>query len=560
MELAYFISGCSNPSALRDHWDYSKKDTSGAFTTSKTIQLTGISGSDDFSIFFSFDRIDKTAGSLLSNWDGKSGYFIGFNDDNQLFVATSTPAPYSFYFPEIELGKKNCLAITKNNTTISVYRYDLKSKSIYNNISKEFTTDTILSGRAFTLGKNNTLYTKYGLTGIAGTFDQFACFNTSLGVDDINIIFSGFLPIEKTLITNYSRNYYKNYYEQSLNPDISDVYMLSGFTGFLDYLSGVFPNIGGTYTASITGTTDHINNSISWSGYYYEAADIGCSPTGTKYIIGDTYANYTFDAAAEKIIFENKIHRSINEVDERLTSHLFSYIKESTFLYTPDKKSYFSYNIFEKYRTTTSSSFQNMVIAPIYTQGFNMNGVVVNDNLYCGLYYYANPALAFNSIGKKLRFNLFNKKFIDTDDFIQGYNLYWSGQKINNYFISNGYIETPNKEVDSSHPMVYDKAIYNAVTKEGNLVGINEGYGGASSAVTKYFSIGAAVVFVASDNRSTNSYRIIDNFKQISELNLIVKNNSFKFGDLRNKKENFKNLISNKSSHWELDTNNFLGN
>jgi len=79
MELNYFISQSEAASLLvRDKWLDTSSAKSRSFINSEFTQLTGITGDCDFSLFFTLEKKNNQAGSLLSNFkiQSNAGFFF----------------------------------------------------------------------------------------------------------------------------------------------------------------------------------------------------------------------------------------------------------------------------------------------------------------------------------------------------------------------------------------------------------------------------------------------------------------------------------------------------
>jgi hypothetical protein len=525
MELDYFISQSSDPLSTRDIWRDSSSLASRSFTSSSFTNLTGINNSGDFSIFFTLDRKNASPGIIFSNWSNTGGFVVGINGNNQLFALASYPSPDSFYFPEIDLGYKNCIGITKSNNRLSVLRYDLNSRKIYESYSKTFRSETNLSGVSFKVGNNSNLnfHALYGLSGISGVFDQLVCFNKALDTVDAEIIFSGFLPIKNTQTISLNRYYYGSSYEQNLNPSISNEFIVR-FTGFLNSLGGYIPTGTGSYIANITGYTDYVNSRIFWSGNYISGDSVSCFATGASAYISDIYINYTPPAMSGRVDFTDQIYRSTNSALERLTSHLFSY---TTQIY-PDVEDYLSYNVIEKYIVSTGNSFTSPTGS--YLSGTFMDGIVI-DKQYCSLLKYEGKT--FEDVGIRLPYDSFKERFLVSDDFVQGYNLYWKSGKVSPYSISGSYIEAPNVVEDASYTMLFDKT-------NANPAFLNSNFGIA----TGRFAVGSSLAFGGESQLIQATRLYASQYQEISKYHLIFgQKDKMRYGNLNE-------VFNNNGDYW----------
>jgi hypothetical protein len=502
MELDYFISQSSDPLSVRDVWKDTSSLNSRSFIYSKNTPLTGIAGNNDFSLLCTFYRSGVKAGTLISNYTPTGGFAIGFNENNELFAYGTNPTIDSIYFPEIRLGQKNSLAIIKNDQRITVFRYDHQARDLLNVSSKSFRPETNLTGGAFSIGYNSSLNAQ-GLSGVSGIFDQLLCLNRVIDEQDSLVLFSGFLPIQVTQSTIFNRYYYENFYEQSPNPGINDTLILR-FTGFLNSLSSYIPTGTGLYIASLTGYTQYTNSSIYWSGYYGQGEGLSCFITGGTTYMSSIYPNYYPPAISGFVRFTDQVYYSMNENFERITNHLFSYTLPSGA--NPNQEHYLSYTLLEKYKTKVSG----LLTSPTgsYTSGLFMHGIVA-DKRVCTLGRY--DTKSYKEVGLKLPFDKSHGKFLDTEDFVDGYNLYWGPSIIASYYTEGKYIITASQTETNDHDMIFDKSNANPTS-----LSVNYNF------ATGRFPAGAPSVFLTKIGIGEDPYRSLSqDFYETSNFHLI---------------------------------------
>lgn len=453
MELNYFISGSIEASASqKDKWLDTSSLISRSFTKTKSYTLTGISGYSDFSLFFTFEKKDNQAGSLLSNIQSTSprGFSLNFNNNNELFLYSNFKNSDCHTFSEVRLANKNCLAVIKAGQQITLLNYDLDSKTVYKKESFSFLDESNISGGNFLIGYNPTVLSRISLSGISGIFDQLVCFDTALEESSYNSIFSGFLPLQGSFSTAYTK-YYE--YKQIENKEGSILSQsdASKLIPFLDYVSSSsIPLTSGNYIANITGIANAAQSKVYWSGYYSLSQDLLCYDTGTLFPIGGEYNSYTPAAYNGNLIFDNQVYYSMNASSERTSSHLFSF-----YTVNPDIEDFFSYNKIEKYKNVTTSILTDTVNANDYKKTFYMNGIISNDENYCNLFYYPNQS--YTGVGRELVFDKAKNLFSLDGNFKSGNNLYWGlTGKISNYSLTNTHIDFSGFIEDNSYPSIYD--------------------------------------------------------------------------------------------------------
>lgn len=448
MELDYFIEQSSRAQAsVKDKWLDGSSLILLDFGGAKSYNFTGISGNSDFSLYFSFERKMNSGECFFSNITESGGFAVLFNNNNQLSLYTHYPEPECYTF-DVNLGIKNCLALIKNDSQVSLLNYDLDAQDIYQIDSHNFTRAEI-SGGAYTLGFKSDIFSRLGMSGISGAFDQMCVFNRALDIEDSLTVFSGFLPIQKTSTTVFTNKYYSEY-SLTLKPSsIFSENQAASFIPFLNYVeTGIIPFSTGNYTALISGDGNGFLSQINWSGFY-GSGNNNCLFTGVPVHV--TGAFNEFNTTASGIIyFVDQFYSSLNENSERVGSHLVSFYTNLA----PNIDDYFSYNTVSKYRDETTVTFSNPTGS--YISGFYMNGVVI-DRKYCNLMRYNGKT--FKDVGIDLPFDSSSQLFMTVDGFSDMYNLYWGFEKISAFSISGIYVTTEQVEENNDYRMVFDKSV-----------------------------------------------------------------------------------------------------
>lgn len=453
MELNYFISGSQAASlSQKDKWLDSSSLVSRSFTRSGSYTLTGISGYSDFSLFFTFDKKDNKAGSILSNIHSTSprGFSLNFNNNNELFLYSNFKDSDCYTFSDVRLAKKNCLAVIKAGQQITILNYDLDSKTVYKEESFSFSDASNISGGNFLIGYNPTVLSRTSLSGVSGIFDQLVCFNTPLEEADYNSIFSGFLPLQGSFVTEYTKYYEYKQIEVKEGSILSNS-SASKLIPFLDYVSSSsIPLTAGNYIANITGVANSGQGKVFWSGYYGFSQDLLCYYTGALTIITGEYSPYSPAAFNGNLYFNNEVYYSMNENAERTSSHLFSFYTNN-----PNLEDFFTYNKIEKYKNISTAVLVNSSTASDYKKTFYMDGIVSNDSSFCNLFYYPNQS--YTGVGRELLFDKSKGLFSLDSYFVSGNNIYWGLRgKISNYTLSNTHIDFTGFVEDNSYPLIYD--------------------------------------------------------------------------------------------------------
>jgi len=401
MELNYFISQSEAASLLvRDKWLDTSSAKSRSFINSEFTQLTGITGDCDFSLFFTLEKRNNQAGSLLSNFkiQSNAGFSLNFNNNNELFLYSNSSKSDCYTFSDIRLAKKNCLGIIKASNNITLLNYDIDSRSIYKTESFSFKPETNLSGGGFFIGYNTYVLNKILLSGISGYFDQLVCFTGTLEKEDYEKVFSGFLPLEGTYTNVYTKTSEIKQLERKNNSSLSQP-NAEKFIPFLDYVTeNYIPTNTGNYISTIFGTGSNTLSKIFWSGEYSLSQDLLCYNTGTMIPIGGEYT--PFSIGSNNIIFNDQIYYSMNDQSERTVSHLFSFYTGVNI----DVEDFFTYNKLEKYTYVSTANLTDINTASTYKQSLHMDGAINEKAFYMDSQILEKPYMLLQTeVGKSFK-------------------------------------------------------------------------------------------------------------------------------------------------------------
>lgn len=215
---------------------------------------------DSFTVILTFERNQLGAKVLLSSKDSGEGWVFGITDSNFLFFEKNKNTVESFLFDNINLGKKNCIAIIKNYNSISVCKYDIVSNDI-ESFQSFLLTDTAETLNEITICGNSEDYTG-PLLPFDGVIDQFALFSEPYDASYLLGIFSGFAPYTLSSSTGVSFNLVDtNSYFVNEPVSYDNSYLYSYTTGLNNYIINNLST--GDYIISIDGTIDSTTNVTS---------------------------------------------------------------------------------------------------------------------------------------------------------------------------------------------------------------------------------------------------------------------------------------------------------
>lgn len=241
MEFDYFFA-----QSQVDSGDLKYIQKSGIVFSGLTVPLAGTNGTEDFSLFFTFDRT-STNGLLLASNDQ---WNFGVSDTNFLYIRKGNEG---YNFPEINLSKKNTLALIRQDSVFNVYKLSQIGQQIESLDSVQFRPETNLGDGLISMGGADS-----GTSPFFGTVDQVALIGSPLEYDTVNTVFSGFLPVTLSQGTGTTLTYQKR------------DWFINGTSTDSGYLSQVFNNLSSVLS----------NSSISASVPYTGSFKTQATPSG----------------------------------------------------------------------------------------------------------------------------------------------------------------------------------------------------------------------------------------------------------------------------------------
>lgn len=302
MELDYYISLANIPDSLVFYKVLygTSFDFSSNLNVNSYLDDSMDEDRSSYTCFFTFEKRRHHSQILLSNYSAldylgntsKSGYTIGVNNTNELFVDYPR-GNFSKTF-DIRLGNKNCIAIKKSGNIITVYKYDIISGIIEDSDSiyiEESNINYIDNGH-FTIGGNIDYLAlsqnNSSINYFSGYFDQFVFISAALDESLINIVFKGFRPetFSQTITTSFSKSESYRWIDPALESYKSA--LTSGFNTIDQYLLTGFSSTG-RYIAIETGKFGYSTNFDIKNVYY--TGDF-CD-TGVRVYPGSVAEDYT---------------------------------------------------------------------------------------------------------------------------------------------------------------------------------------------------------------------------------------------------------------------------
>lgn len=383
MELDYYLNlSLLSTDFIKDKWLYNASGATGSFTAAKTHYLTGSVNGDDFSLFFTFNKKNNSAGTIFGNYSGTynsgSGFVAGFTENNEFFIDShSNNVDSTYVFHNTILGNKNCLALVKNNKFFSLYKYDLYSSGIQSIESYQFKNGENLNGGTLKVGKLTNYSTNYGTSGVSGDFEQLLYVNTPLATPTISKIFSGFQPYSLTTGTGLTL---LSSSEERRN--LTEIYptgtYYSGYksfqTGILGELSGYFISNGLT-EGSLFGYFSGIqysNNNFTGQ-FIYGLSNTLCYTTGSlsTYNFSTSGSNYGYTGG--NVNFSGSVGYLMNEYNEVNAGFIFGMTGSGAF--GTNSGIFVHHDYYLKYATSPAVS---LTVDTSYYNNFKMEGAVSN--------------------------------------------------------------------------------------------------------------------------------------------------------------------------------------
>ena len=261
---------------ITDLWRYDSSASYGAPPFPKTLN---ISGSQDFSIYFTYKKLDSKRCSLFSNVTNGSGFLFGLTDNNQFFLESiNSGIAKDRYLYNIPLAKKNTILLKKSATTFSISDYDPISHRIAYSESHSLSPSYGFGTGKIKVGKENNYQSGF-FNSFSGNFDQLAVMSEIYDSRSDLTILKGFRPESA-----YTSTYYRNqvYSEDEVNWTDGIEISAPDYAYFKDYyydLDLFLSSFTGEYLGSISG---HSYGGY-WiaSGYFAKAID-SCVASGSS--------------------------------------------------------------------------------------------------------------------------------------------------------------------------------------------------------------------------------------------------------------------------------------
>lgn len=167
------------------------------FFSGQSVQVSNASSlhSSGWTMFFVFDKSGDSPGTLFSNFSEtsgiKSGFSIGVNSSNRLYVESYDENGPAIYQSNTLLGTKNAVAITRNDEKLHLDYFDFNSK---NTIGDDFTLSHKSMARSdnWFIGDNINKPNYINSEPFYGKIDTFIYITGYLFPNEIDTLFSGF--------------------------------------------------------------------------------------------------------------------------------------------------------------------------------------------------------------------------------------------------------------------------------------------------------------------------------------------------------------------------------
>lgn len=401
---------------------------------------------EDITVFITIEKDETTAQVLLTNDDSTSGWTIGINSCNFLYLECKYGKIYNQIFDKINLSRKNCLVIKKTSSNFTVYKYDLISHSFESIQSIQIPSEVSLSSSSsvFIAGNNyfDSSYSRNSIGWFSGRIDQLLVVNESLDEVMILKLLLGFQPfyINQSVSTSYILTDSSVRFDNSV---LEDYY--ANYTGYLSHIdSGIVSSLGeGKWIGSFSGRLTQV--AISGSGLMSTGIN-ACLGTGAFYTGGFTglingYTGYTG-------YFSDFIRYTKNP-EFGVISHSISI----SGLYGAGV-THLDYDAYYKLYSITGITSSG--VSGDYYTGFKMNGITseYSDLVILGTETGISPS-QFNLRGE---YNyIYNEIYLN--DFTTGF-VYLNGERLDSgyYSISNGILQLSGDLANNIQYVIYDKS------------------------------------------------------------------------------------------------------
>ncbi len=237
---------------------------SGVCSTETTGYFTGqnikISNAQDlnasyWNIFTVFEKLPNSNGIIFSNYHGPnfpSGFVLGVNSANRIFVETYNEFGPAIYEPDITLGSKNAISVNKSPERIEFNYFDFNSKQT---ISEGFSVspNSFFNSNDWYIGKAINPPSYFSGNAFNGYMDAFLYITGNMFPSQRNTLFSGFCVseaphLELALLEENCQYSYSN-----LTGEFSQITFDSIASLIYCVQTGYLYNNTGVFSASITG-------------------------------------------------------------------------------------------------------------------------------------------------------------------------------------------------------------------------------------------------------------------------------------------------------------------
>lgn len=403
--------------------------------------LESSSSLESFTIILTFTRNLPGAKILFSSNAGEVGWRLGITTSNFLFFEKTQNTVESFIFNDINLGKKNCIAITKNYNSISIYKYDLISRNI-ESLQSFFFTDALSPANEITICGALGDFTDYVLP-FDGEIDQIALFSEPYEASYLLGLFSGFLPY--TLSSSTSNSFTlidsnSNFVGSNIENDNDFLYSFT--TGLNDYIVDNLTT--GEYVVNINGD---IYSTIDVDSYIYTGVNL-CEGSGL-------HSNFNYFSTTELptgAYLGSQAIEGLARIVYSDTSIYIGYDLSFTGSYFNNSSAYYNY-----YYTYTSTTGDSLLYDNSYETGFLLNGVTTE---FADLIILATGSGAVPSGYNQVSYldNVVNKFYVP--GLSSERTIYYNGYKLegNDYVYTDNFVDISNTDESIGDYLIYDNS------------------------------------------------------------------------------------------------------
>lgn len=338
---------------------------SGYFTGQRiTVNRPSGLGNDFWTHLFIYEKTGSGKGVIIDTSKTgannlRSGYQIGLNSNNRIYLETFTSEGQISFTSSLVLGNKNLVAVVKANNNLTFYNYDYNNQEILSDNFPIFGNYTLNSDK-LVLGNPNSEFSFSETAPYSGFIDEYIYLTDALSPFSLRYFASGLASVYNFVsgtvsgysgiqVTGYASGFtgvtgvtgFGNLITGSgIDPFGTGEYELfygtTGLTGFLT--SGRFVNpLTGYVTFYITGDSrDNISlNSGYLSGFYYDQVtylrNIDIDDLSSLYAMQNLGGGYNkqagFDAVEGKfqldsLYAEDSVEVYLNGISQIATGYL----------------------------------------------------------------------------------------------------------------------------------------------------------------------------------------------------------------------------------------------